>query len=45
MALFSEHRQPEELAGLLEGCHGVAVGHVADVYAIYLTEQQTLSLK
>lgn len=40
MALLSEHGQPEELAGLFERCYGEAVGHIADVDAIYLQEQR-----
>jgi len=40
MALFSEHGESEELARLFEGCHGEAVGYVADVNAVYLTGQQ-----
>lgn len=39
VTLFPEHRQPQELAGLLEGRHGVAVGHVANVDAVHLAEQ------
>lgn len=45
MALFSKHGQPEELAGLFERCYGEAVGHVADVDAVYLREQQRCSFK
>lgn len=36
MALFSEHSQPEELAGLFEGGHSKAVRYVANVNAIDL---------
>lgn len=38
VALFPEHRQPQELAGLLEGGHSVAVRHVADVDAVHLAK-------
>lgn len=36
VALFPEHCQPQELAGLLEGGHSVAVRDVADVDAVHL---------
>lgn len=36
MALFPEHCQPQELAGLLEGGHSVAMRDIADVDAIHL---------
>lgn len=39
VALLPKHRQPQELAWLLEDGHSVAVGYVADVYAIYLIRQ------
>lgn len=45
MALFSEHGQPEELAGLFECCYGEAVRHIADVDAVYLREQRRCSFK
>lgn len=38
VALFPEHCQPQELAGLLEGGHSVAVRHVADVDAVHLAK-------
>lgn len=45
VALFSEHGQPEELAGLFERCYGEAVRHVADIDAVYLPEQRRCSLR
>lgn len=38
MALFPEHCQTQELAGLLEGGHSVAVRDIADVDTVHLTK-------
>lgn len=36
VTLLSQHCESQQLAGLFEGGQGVAVGNIADVYAVHL---------